>query len=605
MPKAISLLSLLFATALLSSCSQKEPPPEELLLRNWMFSEIVNAEGQEVKTIGEEDYMLLRRTSDGQVFNYELKLEGITAKGFWSFENDTLSYTYLPKDAVSKVDSITMINEDGESRLEYYKAGKKLAHSDSGIEPVLLTRKYYIPVLTDSSLVLQEKGISYKFNYRAEEISTVPSAGAILNGSIGIFGLLLLMFLISEKRSRINWRLVISGVLLQIIFALLVLKVPVVRSIFDGISGFFVQILAFTDAGTDFLFRSFVTNRLEVGLINFVIKILPTIIFFAAFSSLLYYWGILQKIVYAFAWAMKKLMRLSGAESLAAAGNIFLGQTESPLLVKPYIDRMTRSEVMALMSGGMATIAGGVLAAYIGFLGGEDPVQQQLFASHLLTASIMSAPASIVAAKMLVPEVEEFDSEMVVTKERIGTNVLEAISNGTTDGLRLAVNVGAMLLVFTALMAMINYICYDWIGSWTGLNEMIARNSGGKYDGLTMQYLLGQLFSPLSWLIGVRGDDISLVGQLLGEKTILNEFFAYVSLGDLKSSGKLTDQRSIIIATYALCGFANFASIGIQIGGIGAIAPKRKTLLSSLGLKALVAGTVACLMTAAVAGMLS
>jgi CNT family concentrative nucleoside transporter len=259
---------------------------------------------------------------------------------------------------------------------------------------------------------------------------------------------------------------------------------------------------------------------------------------------------------------------------------------------------------MALMSGGMATIAGGVLAAYIGFLGGDDPVQQQLFASHLLSASIMSAPAALVAAKMLVPETEAFDEEMNISREKIGSNALAAISNGTSDGLRLAVNVGAMLLVFTALMAMLNYICQDWIGEWFGLNEIIAIKTQGAYSGFTMQYILGQLFSPLAWLIGVRGGDVSMVGQLLGEKTVLNEFFAYVSLGELKASGKLTDSKSIIIATYALCGFANFASIGIQIGGIGAIAPKRRELLSSLGIKALIAGTVACLMTGAIAGML-
>jgi CNT family concentrative nucleoside transporter len=301
---------------------------------------------------------------------------------------------------------------------------------------------------------------------------------------------------------------------------------------------------------------------------------------------------------------MKKTLRLSGSESLAAAGNIFLGQTESPLLIKPYINRMTLSELLCLMSGGMATIAGGVLAAYIGFLGGNDPIQQLFFAKHLLAASVMSAPAAVVAAKIILPETEKTNDDMSISQEKLGTNALEAISIGTTEGLKLAVNVGTMLLVFIAFIAMVNYFLQDFIGEFRGINSWINSFSDGQYDGLTLQFILGYTLAPLTWLMGVCKEDIVLVGQLLGEKTILNEFVAYVSLGELKASGKFFEEKSIIIATYILCGFANFSSIGIQIGGIGALAPSRRSDLSKLGILALVAGTLASLFTAVIVGML-
>lgn len=424
----------------------------------------------------------------------------------------------------------------------------------------------------------------------------------LLNGLIGIVSILTILFLLSAHRKRINWRTIGMALLLQITFAFLVIRIPLVKQGFEKVSGFFVVLLSFTKSGSEFLFGSLVNNVESFGFI-FVFQVLPTILFFAALTSALYYFGILQKVVFVFAWIMNRLMRLSGAESLAASANVFLGQTEAPLLIRPYIERMTRSETLALMTGGMATIAGGVLAAYVGFLGGTDPAQQQLFATHLLSASIMAAPGSLLAAKLLMPETEEFDKELKVNKESIGSNVLEAISNGTGDGLRLAVNVGAMLLVFTALMAMMNYIFQNIIGELTGLNEIIVSSTGGKYTGLSLQYVLGQLFSPIAWLIGIRGDDVVLIGQLLGEKTILNEFFAYSTLSGMKASAVFQDQRSILMATYALCGFANFASIGIQIGGIGALAPGKKTMLSQLGIRALIGGTAACLLNAAIAGM--
>ncbi|MEQ8909061.1 MAG: nucleoside transporter C-terminal domain-containing protein [Vicingaceae bacterium] len=425
---------------------------------------------------------------------------------------------------------------------------------------------------------------------------------SLFRGILGMLTLLLLAFLFSENRKAINWGLVSKGLLMQIIFALLVLKVPFVEGFFETVSKFFVQIISFTNAGTEFLFESFITQKIEPGLVNFVVQVLPTIIFFSALTSLLYYWGILQKFVFGFAWIMKRLMKLSGAESLAAAGNIFLGQTEAPLLVKPYLPTMTRSELLCLMSGGMATIAGGVLAAYIGFLGGGDEVEQIYFAKHLLAASVMSAPAAVIAAKILVPETEEINQSMEINQEKIGGNALEAITNGTTEGIRLAVNVGAMLLVFIAFITMGNFILNDIIGHYTGINNWVVEHT--NFDGLSFEFLIGYSFAPVAWLMGVAKEDMVLVGQLLGEKTILNEFVAYVSLGEMKAADAFAEQKSITMATYILCGFANFASIGIQIGGIGALAPSRKSLLSKYGVKALIGGTLASLFTAVIVGVL-
>ncbi len=325
--------------------------------------------------------------------------------------------------------------------------------------------------------------------------------------------------------------------------------------------------------------------------------------FFSALTSVLYYLNILQYVVYAVAWLMKRTMRLSGAESLAAAANIFVGQTEAPLVVKPYLEKMTRSEILALMTGGMATIAGGVLVAYVGLLGGSDPVQLQFFATHLLLASIISAPAALLVAKMMVPETGAIDQELLVPRHRMGSNLLDAIAQGTTQGVKLAVNVAAMLLVFIAIIAMINFIVRDGLGAWTGLNGWVRTWSGGVYEGASLSFILGLAMAPLAWVLGVPSGDLIPVGQLLGEKVVLNEFYAYVNFSELKQAGVLTNPRSVIIATYALCGFANFGSIGIQIGGISVLAPGQRTTLCAMGIKALVAGTLACFITACIAGM--
>lgn len=425
---------------------------------------------------------------------------------------------------------------------------------------------------------------------------------SVLRGIGGLAVLILIAYLFSANRSRINWPLVLKGLFIQIIFAIGIIKVPFVATIFETVSKFFVQILQFSSNGAQFVFGDLVGKVDSFGFI-FAFQVLPTIVFFSALTSLLFYFGIIQKVVYVFAIIMKKAMNLSGAESLAASANIFLGQTESPLLIKPYIKNMTKSEILTLMTAGMATIAGGVLAAYVGFLGGNDPALQLIFAKHLLAASVMAAPAAVVTSKILLPETEEYDKSMEVSKDKLGSNFLEAISIGTVDGIKLAVNVGAMLIVFIAFIAMANYLLKNMIGDWTGLNASIQSFTNGQFDGLSLQFILGYTLKPLAFLLGVSWTDSALVGQLLGEKTILNEFVAYTSLGNLKSAMAFSDAKSVIMATYILCGFANFASIGIQIGGIGALEPEKRTTLSQLGGRALLAGTMASLFTATIVGM--
>lgn len=425
---------------------------------------------------------------------------------------------------------------------------------------------------------------------------------SMLRGLLGLVFLVGILFVFSTHKRSINWGLVIKGISLQIVFAVLVLYWSGFRYLLDVISGGFLQILSFTRNGVNFLFAD-KTGSLHPALETFAFTILPTVIFFSALTSLLFYFGILQKVVYVLAYIMRKLMKISGAESLSSAGNIFLGQTEAPLLVRPYLENMTRSEILCIMTGGMATIAGGVLASFILFLGGDDPEMQKEFAKHLITASVLSAPAAIVCAKILLPEKEAVSSEMKIPKDRIGSNFLEAIANGTTDGLKLAVNVGAMLLVFIAMVAMVNYFLEDIIGYYSGLNAEIQDQTNSRYSGLNMQFMLGYIGAPIAWMVGVPHEDMVLVGQLLGQKTVLNEFYGYMELGRLKNEGQFIHEKSIILATYILCGFSNFASIGIQIGGIGALAPGQRANLSKLGFRALLGGTVACLMTASVAGM--
>ncbi len=425
----------------------------------------------------------------------------------------------------------------------------------------------------------------------------------ILRGMLGMLTLILIAWLFSSNRSAISWKVVGIGLLIQITLAVSILYFPYVTVFFETVGKIFVKILDFTNEGTKFLFKSFGTGEIESPLLNFAVTILPTVIFFAALTSVLFYYGIIQKVVYVLAWLMTKAFRLSGAESLSVAGNIFLGQTESPLMIKAYLEKMNKSEIMLVMAGGMATLAGGVLAVYISVLGGTDNLLRLEYAKHLLAASVMAAPGVIVISKILLPQTETVAQNIEVTKERIGKNVLDAVSNGTGEGLRLAVNVGAMLLVFISFIAFFNYILL-LIGNLTSLNDVIANVTSGQYKELSLQFLLGYLFAPLMYLIGVASEDVTLVGRVLGEKVIMTEFIGYVSLADMKASGSFSDPKSIIMATYMLCGFANFASIGIQIGGIGSLAPTQRVLLSRLGMKALLGGTLASIMSATIVGMI-
>ncbi len=420
---------------------------------------------------------------------------------------------------------------------------------------------------------------------------------------LGIAFLIGACYLLSKKRKQINWRTIGLSLLMQIVLALLILKVPFFNTIFDWIASVFVKVLQYAQYGSEFLFGSLVTKSDSFGYI-FAFQVLPTIVFFSALSSILYYFGILQVVVKGMAWVMAKTLKISGPESLSAAGNVFLGQTEAPLLIRPYLEKMTRSEILCIMSGGMATIAGGVFAAYIGYLGGDDPEARVYFAKHLLTASIISAPAAVMAAKLLLPETEKIhNAENLDMVKSEANNLLDAISTGTTDGLKLAVNVGVMLLVFTALIYLANGMLLK-VGQIGGLNEWVINITGGKYEGFNFTFILGVLFSPVAWLLGTPSQDIMQIGQLLGQKTMINEFVAYAELNNLRTAGTNLDPKSILIATYALCGFSNFASIGIQIGGIGALAPGQRKTLTELGIYALIAGTIASFFTAILAGAL-
>ena len=593
----------------LFSCVEK-PTSSTKIQRNWQLDvyEPIEGERNNLRETGNSlPWLFSANSAIGQNY-FQISLSpSDTIFGSWSIEGDTaLIVEQMPQEfATDSIiahfgstgnKAVTMFDEEGTKIGQFDHDGNFNTHG--------LIRRYRIMRLQENLMQLQDESEVdiYHLSYETPKAASFISFTTISRGIIGLAFLLLMAFLFSSNRKAINWNLVGKGIVLQIIIAILVLKVPYIDVIFENIASFFTHVIDFARVGINFLFGQFGSDPQEVQspLMTFAVVILPTIIFFSALMSLFYYWGILQKIVYAFAWIMKKFMRLSGAESLAAAGNVFLGQTESPLLVRPYLLGMTKSEMMCLMTGGMATIAGGVLAAYIGFLGNGDPAQEIFYAKHLLTASIISAPAAIVAAKMLIPETEEVNQDLNISKDKIGTNALEAISNGTSDGLKLAVNVGAMLIVFLSLMAMANFILAK-AGSIGDLNGLIAANT--PYEALSFEMILGYLCGPIMWLLGVETSDMWALGELLGTKTILNEFVAYKSLGDMKNENAISE-RSTIMATYMLCGFANFASIGIQIGGIGALVPSRKGLLSSLGFKALIGGTIACLFTMVVVGML-
>ena len=428
------------------------------------------------------------------------------------------------------------------------------------------------------------------------------SIESIIRGIIGMTCLVLIAYLFSNNRKKINWKTAFLGLFTQLILAILIIRVEFVQNIFEFFGKIFVKTLDFTMEGSRFLLGDMV-NVESFGYV-FLFQVLPTIIFFSALTSVLFYLGIIQKIVKLLAWSLSKLLNISGAESLSVAGNIFLGQTEAPLMIKAYLEKMTKSEILLVMIGGMATVAGGVLAAYIGFLGGEDELMKLYYAKHLLTASVMAAPGAIVISKILFPQVEAINKNVTVSQDKIGSNLLDAIANGTTEGLKLAANVGAMLLVFIAFIAMINF-GFEKIGDLSNLNNWISSNT--SYQFLSIEFILGYTLSPLMWIIGVAKEDMALMGQLLGIKLAASEFIGYMQLSELKDVSNIVHlqyEKSILMATYMLCGFANFASIGIQIGGIGSLAPNQRINLSKFGMIAVLGGTLASLLSATIAGMI-
>ena len=433
----------------------------------------------------------------------------------------------------------------------------------------------------------------------------IPSSGitieSIFRGILGMTILLGLSYAMSVNKKAIKWKTVFLGLLIQLTIAIGVIKITWISNVFEFFGSFFIKILEYTQAGTNMLLGDF-SDVEKTGYI-FAFQVLPVIIFFSALTSIGYYFGVIQKIVRGLAWGLTKLLNITGAESLSVAGNIFLGQTETPLLIKAYLEKMNRSELFLVMVGGMATVAGSVLGAYIGFLGGDDPEARLTFAKSLLAASVMAAPGAVVISKIIYPQVDEVNTDISISSSHIGESFLSAISKGTSEGVKMAVNVAAMLLVFIALIALVNGVLH-FFGE-IGLNNWISQNT--PYTGLSVEFILGILFSPLMWAIGVSGNDTLLMGQLLGVKIAASEFVAYVQLADLKnieSVIRFNHEKSVIMATYMLCGFANFASIGIQIGGVGIIAPKIKHILIELGFKAMIAGTLVSLLSATIAGML-
>ena len=553
--------------------------------KDWKFESIKNNSGVSLVNVNPSDSFSLK---DGE-FNYSLlSKDSLVAKGSYIHQNNILTLNYsLPKDTV---------------------------------------RSYKIVEITDSILTLSENETIYSFSAikKSKEIAAIeaknkilPSKGFSMNslwrGVLGMFVLLIISFLFSANRRAVDWRKVGIGLSIQLIIAIGVLKVNFIQTIFNFIGSIFIEILEYTKAGSEFLFAGMISDMDKFGYI-FAFQVLPTIIFFSALTSLLFYLGVIQWLVKILAKILSRFLGISGMESLSVAGNIFLGQTEAPLLIKAYLEKMNKSEMLLVMVGGMATVAGAVLAAYIGFLGGGDKALELVFAKHLLAASVMAAPGAIVISKILYPQTQKVNTDVTVSQDKIGSNILDAIANGTTEGLKLAVNVGAMLLVFVAVIAMLNGVLgffggfdgLEYLG-WeiTSLNKIIANNT--LYEGLSIEFILGYAFAPLMWLVGVASEDMTLMGQLLGIKLAASEFIGYIQLAELKNVANtihLTHNKSVIMATYMLCGFANFASIGIQIGGIGSLAPGQRKVLSEFGMKALIGGTIASLMSATIAGMI-
>lgn len=428
------------------------------------------------------------------------------------------------------------------------------------------------------------------------------SLESLLRGILGIITVLAVAYALSYNRKRIDWKLIGGGLFMQLIFALAVLYIPFIGTALELMGKAFIKLMDFTQAGVGFLLGPYATK--SNGFI-FLIHSLPIVIFFSALVSLFYHWGIIQRVVGAFSWLLRKFMNISGAEGLVTSGNIFMGMTESPVLIKNYLPAMNRSEIFLVMVSGMGTIAGTVMATYIGMLSGGDPVARVLFAKHLISASLMAAPGSIVLAKMLCPQTEPaVDHAASLEKKSAHPTALDALAAGTSTGIRLMVNIAAMLLVFIALVALANYILDGLIGRYTGLNDWIVSITDGKAQGLTFQFILGVILAPFMWLIGIPSSDIMLVGSLLGQKTILNEFVAYFQLQEWKDAGMFMYQKSILMSTYILCGFANISSIGILLGGMGVLAPEKKEMITRFGFPAMIAGALVSVLSATIIGMI-
>lgn len=425
---------------------------------------------------------------------------------------------------------------------------------------------------------------------------------SLLRGILGLAAIMAVCWLMSYDRKRIDWKLVLGGLVMQLVFALAVLYVPFIGALLEGLGRIFVKLMDFTQEGLDFLLGPYAS---KANGFSFLLHSLPIVIFFSALVSMFYHWGIIQKIVGGFSWVLRRFMNISGAEGLVVSGNIFMGMTESPVLIKNYLPAMNRSEIFLVMVAGMGTIAGSVMGTYIGMLAGSDPASRILFAKHLLSASVMAAPGAIVIAKMLCPQTEKATDIMAqVEKESGKSTVLDAISNGTVTGVKLMTNIAAMLLVFISLVALANYVFDDLIGKYTGLNEWITKITDGKSTGLTFQFIVGIILAPFMWLIGVPGADITTVGSLLGQKTILNEFVAYAQMQEWKDAGVFVYEKSILMSTYILCGFANISSIGILLGGMGVLAPEKKGMIIRFGVPAMIGGALVSILSATIIGMI-
>ncbi|MFY7671985.1 NupC/NupG family nucleoside CNT transporter [Tenacibaculum sp. MEBiC06402] len=571
MKKFFSILLIIFSIVVNAQSIEK----------NWNFSSIENINKESILQINKGDYFKLEKGK----FSYFLEgKDSLYAYGNYISQNNLLIFNYTkPKDTVRYYNIVNLTDDqlsisEGDTTYNFIDNSTSTASSSEEIKEETVK----------PNEIIESQGFTFQSFYR---------------GVLGMIVLLIIAFLFSSNRKDIDWKTVGLGLSFQLIIAIGVLKVPFVQKVFEFVGAIFVKVLDFTRAGSEFLFSGLVSDMSSFGFI-FAFQVLPTIIFFSALTSLLFYLGVIQWVVKGLAWLLSKVLKISGAESLSVAGNIFLGQTEAPLLIKAYLEKMNRSEILLVMIGGMATVAGAVLAAYIGFLGGDDEALRLLYAKHLLAASVMAAPGAIIISKILYPQTEEVNTDVKVSSEKIGSNILDAIANGTTEGLQLAMNVAAMLLVFIAFIAMLNYGLF-LVGGITGLNEWIAGNT--SYENFSLEFILGYIFAPLMWLIGVASEDTALMGQLLGIKLAASEFVGYIQLAELKnvaSATHLTYNKSVIMATYMLCGFANFASIGIQIGGIGSLAPGQRKTLSEFGMKALIGGTIASLMSATIAGMI-